>query len=118
MVGTTIMSYSSTDTPDGRAGTAEPTETERHRLLASERRRAVLDVLTTLATPVDLEVLVESVTAYEARAEAPTDERTGRVAISLHHQHLPMMSEVGVLEYDPSTNRVESTALPDDVHSP
>lgn len=112
------MSYSSTDTPDGRAGTAEPTETERHRLLASERRRAVVDVLTTLAAPVDLEVLVEAVAAYEAGVDDPTDERTGRVAISLHHQHLPMMAEVGVLEYDPSTNRIVSTDLPGDFHSP
>jgi hypothetical protein len=35
------------------------------------------------------------------------------VTISLHHHHLPLLDEAGVLDYDPETNRVTTlrTAL-------
>lgn len=38
-------------------------------------------------------------------AEAPASER----AITLHHVHLPMLNEAGVVAYDPETNIVQST---------
>lgn len=90
--------------------TAHLTESERHRLLASERRRATLDALDDLPTPVALEDLADVVAGRECDADAPRTETVERVAISLHHTHLPKLADLGVLAYDPDAKRVSSLA--------
>lgn len=112
------MSHSSTESPNEHAGTAGLTETERHRLLVAERRRAVLDVLAEWTPPVELDDLVEAIADCEDDAALPRSELERRVAISLHHNHLPMMTDVGVVRYDPASNRIESTPSTVDRTSP
>lgn len=102
------MSHSPAESSNGRTSIPELTDTERHRLLAAERRRAVLDVLAERTPPVELEDLVEAIAAREDDATITAFEQERLVAISLHHNHLPMMTDVGAIDYDPATTRVES----------
>jgi hypothetical protein len=102
------MSQSPGDVPRTVAGIADLPTSDRHKLLAAERRRTTLDVLTRQVGPVDLENLAAAVTARETAGAATDAEAVERVAISLHHAHLPMMSAFGVIDYDPEATRVES----------
>lgn len=100
------MSETSNDrTTTGRTGGL--TTSERHELLASERRRVTLEVLSGLTAPVGLREVATEVAAREAGVDG-SEEATKRVALTLHHTHLPKMAGLGVLEYDPDSNRVES----------
>ncbi|WP_436932596.1 DUF7344 domain-containing protein [Halosimplex halobium] len=76
---------------------------ERYELLAAERRRTALEVLAERGTPVELDDLA---TAVAAREGGETPAATDRLAVSLHHVHLPRMADLGVLDYDPGDNRV------------
>lgn len=101
------MSRYSDGRSDERRIAAELTHAERHRLLASDRRRSVLDALEGRAAPVELTTLAETVVSRETGGSDVDDERVERVAVSLHHVHLPKLDDVGVVQYDPDTRRVE-----------
>ena len=79
---------------------------DRHRVLASERRRMVLDILEGNEGPVELEELARGVAAREDGIESVDHETVSRVGLSLHHQHLPIIAETGVFEYDPEATRI------------
>jgi hypothetical protein len=85
---------------------AELSETERHRLLADERRRTVLDVLAQRGATVTFEALAAAVDDCE-RARAVDDATRDRIRVSLHHVHLPKLAAAGLLLYDPLSKRVE-----------
>lgn len=88
------------------ARSGELTESERYDLLSDEQRRAILAVLERQEPPVDLDELAAELSAGD---DADTlDGRTERqVKISLHHRHLPKMSDLGIIEYDPESNRID-----------
>lgn len=72
-------------------------------ILSKHRCRYVLSCLE--ATPVDvveLDDLVEHVVEREAAAElgGATDDHHQRVAATLHHCHLPKLSNTAILDYD------------------
>ncbi|QLG29061.1 hypothetical protein HUG10_16660 [Halorarum halophilum] len=102
------MSQSSSEFTGERTGTDDLTESDRHRLLAAEHRRIALDILEGRTAPVELEELAVGVVGRENGPRAADVETVERVAIMLHHVHLPKMAEFGVVDYDPDTNRVES----------
>ncbi|WP_121820505.1 DUF7344 domain-containing protein [Halostella salina] len=78
---------------------------ERHRLLASAQRRAVVGVLADRSVPIELNELAAAVAAEPT--DDTTDGRTAReTATALHHHHLPMMADLGAIEYDAETNAV------------
>lgn len=85
------------------------TNSEWHELLASERRRELLDVLADRTTPVELEkvAVLTVVEGDDPDAGAPDDGSVQRVATTLHHTHLPKMAEAGVLDYDPQSRRID-----------
>ena len=84
----------------------------RHRLFRAERARVALDVLAERTTAIDLDDLATAVAECET-TDAPDENEVQRVAISLHHRHLPKMAEADVVEYDADANRVEPlTASP------
>lgn len=94
--------------PGGRIAAVELTESDRHRLLAAERRRLALDILAGRQSPVDLGALAEAL----AVRERTTDGDPGTVedvAVDLYHRHLPLMADLGVVEFDPQAGRVEAT---------
>ena len=78
---------------------------EQYRLLASGRRRLTLGTLAGTTAPVGLEELAARVAKREG--ESPTDDAVERVAIALHHVHLPHLSEAGVLSYDSEAHLIE-----------
>ena len=94
------MAQSSTDRPFEQSGIATLSQSDVHRLIASERRRNLLHLLEDQQTPLDLEELALLVTKHEdgiGRTE-PTD--VDQVAITLHHHHLPKLEEFGLIDYD------------------
>lgn len=74
----------------------ELTISDQHRLLTSKHRRRVLDLLADTNTPIELENLASKVSMRGNDAVEDT-------LIRLHHVHLPMMSEMNVINYDPDT---------------
>ena len=79
-------------------------EDELHRLLAAERRRLAMEVLADRG-PMDIEHLAEAIVDREAGDVR--DERTlKRAKIDLYHCHLPLMADLGAIEFDRRTKRV------------
>jgi len=93
------QSTSAVDEP----GTATLTEIERHRLLASAERRAVLGLLAERSYPLDLRELAAAVAA-----ETDDESAVDSTATALHHNHLPAMADLGAIDYNAATNAVES----------
>jgi len=102
------MSQSTSDYTRTR-GTSE---SDRHSLLATERRRTAFDVLSNRTVPVGLEEVAAAVATREDDHANPTREHVDRVALTLHHVHLPKLCEVGVVRYDPASRRVEAVDVP------
>ncbi|WP_436907912.1 DUF7344 domain-containing protein [Halosimplex marinum] len=94
-------------TDDGRA-VVELGADERYELLAAERRRAVLAVLDERGAPTPLDELAEAVAARERERAGGSADGHDRLAVSLHHVHLPRMADLGVLDYDAGANRVDA----------
>ncbi|SIR76251.1 hypothetical protein SAMN05421858_3692 [Haladaptatus litoreus] len=78
------------------------TESEYHGVLAAERRRITLRILAELTETVELNDLATIVSKREDKGVDPE-----HIALTLHHTHLPKMSDIGVINYDPDTTRVE-----------
>lgn len=103
------MSQTSTDLTADHPSVAGLSETDRHRLLAAERRRLALTVLAERPPSVDLAELAAEVAAREPGIDATDAEAVEHVAITLHHTHLPTLAEKGVIDYDLRTQRIEPT---------
>jgi len=82
------------------------TESGRHRVRSSERRRAALEVLRDETAPVDLDELAPAVAARETDSKSLDESFVERVRISLHHAHLPKMADFGVVDYDAQRRRI------------
>lgn len=86
--------------------TFELPPSERHRLLAAERRRLALDILTGTTSVVELEDLAAEIAARED-GTLTGDDAIKRVGVSLHHVHLPQMDKMGILDYDPELHLIK-----------
>jgi hypothetical protein len=98
--------HSPRERAERRAGTEHLTEDEYHGLLSAERRREALEVLSESTPPAELEDLAAAVAARETDERATDEAAVERVAVALHHAHLPMMDALGVVDYDPGSRRV------------
>ncbi|WP_277555249.1 DUF7344 domain-containing protein [Halobaculum limi] len=87
------------DSADRYPATANLDESARHRLLSAARRRHALDVFEIRSNPVTLRALAAAIAAREDVDPADEAERRS-IAIALHHVHLPMLADYGVVEYD------------------
>lgn len=81
-------------------------EDEVHRLLAAGRRRLALEVLAG-GGPTDLDSLAEEIVRLEGHDDA-TENSIRRMKVDLYHRHLPLMADLGAVEYDRRTGRVEA----------
>ncbi|MHB9288343.1 hypothetical protein ACKVMT_15040 [Halobacteriales archaeon Cl-PHB] len=88
-------------TPDG-VQSDELTTSQRYRVLADDRRRATIEVLAERAEPMDLVDLAATVRSRDDGGET-TDQR---IEASLHHRHLPLLDDLGLVEHDAEANRV------------
>lgn len=77
-------------------------------VLSNERRRHVLHVLADVRTCISLEELTDRVAASEYDIPIARIPETVRADIeaTLHHVHLPRLSDVGVVTYDVTERRV------------
>lgn len=105
--GTSIMSESTSELGYEQSDTADLTESDRHRLLADGRRRLLLEELETQPMPVGLNEAAAAVAQREANGADPAELRQG-IAIALHHNHLPRMTDLGVIDYDPETRQIRT----------
>lgn len=105
--------------PSSSASSSGLTDSDRHRLFAAEQRRIALELLEEADLPVALEELATAITDRETElgtreADAPDAGDAERVAISLHHVHLPLMADLGVVDYDAASRRVEAFRAPEE----
>lgn len=101
------MTRHSIHIPDDAAVPTEPSENEWFGLLASGRRRAVLQVMVDRAGPADVDDLARAVAVREAGRPDPGASAVRSVAVSLYHAHLPKLAASGLLEYDAERGSVE-----------
>lgn len=82
-------------------------EYERHRLLASERRRLLLTVLENRESTATLDDLAAAIADRENEREMANGEAVERVKLTLHHNHLPKLDEHDVVDYHPESHRID-----------
>lgn len=86
---------------------ADLTETERHRLLASERRRILISILSAHSPPVDLETLAEKIAQRDVIVDTVDDDTVNRIMVVLRHKHLPMLVDMEIVAFDQEANQIE-----------
>jgi len=73
-------------------------------LLGHERRRQAIRMLEgDEASSLARSELARRIAAAETDAAAPDERLVRRIELALHHKHLPMLDEYGVVDYDPDT---------------
>lgn len=79
--------------------------------LANKRRRQVLSVLMQESTPIDARTLARQVAVQEASdtENGAAEESITQVHVSLHHHHLPKLSDMDLIAYDVEEQTVEGT---------
>lgn len=99
------MSHPTNQSASDSERTANLTRDERHRLLAANRRRILVDVISEAST-FELRELATDVAKREGGVNPEDGSVVEKIAISLHHTHLPIMAEAGVLSYDSEREQV------------
>lgn len=78
--------------------------------VANEHRRAVLESLRSASeNTLDCDTLVDHVAdrVRDADGERVSDEHRRRVQIELHHNHLPKLEEVQLIDYERETDHIQ-----------
>jgi len=85
---------------------------EMYRSLVNERRRNLLCVLARTRGQTSVEKLTEAVANREQpdNPEWSEEELKDRIRISLYHNHLPVLAERELIEFDPDAMVVEDVA--------
>lgn len=82
-------------------------------LLEDPVREYVVLLLREADDPLSLESLAQGVTAIETADDRPaSEEAVTSTVISLHHVHLPKLTDVGLVEYDVDERLVEVKEIP------
>lgn len=102
------MSLPQPENTEELIATADLSESERYRLLADKRRRLVLDALVDVGTPSTLTEVATEVAARERAGTERPDSDQSDVRITLHHVHLPLLADLGILNYNAEEHRVEA----------
>lgn len=102
------MSTIADDSTDDEGEHSRMSESARHRILSNERRRTALAVLENRSTPIELETMAAEIANLNRDTATVGEEAVDRLAIVLHHNHLPMLADFGVIAYDPEEKRVET----------
>jgi DNA-binding transcriptional ArsR family regulator len=89
------------------------------RILSNERRRQVLCVLRRESLPIDVRTLARQVTIQEAcdNSKMVTEESITQVHTTLYQQHLPMMADIGLIEYNTEETIEEASGRVDSVRA-
>lgn len=86
-------------------------------ILQNERRRRVLQYLSTAEGAVDMRDIAEQVAAWEhdTTVQQLTSDQRQRVYIALYQSHLPKLADFDLITYNRSRGIVERTPLADQV---
>jgi hypothetical protein len=82
------------------------TENDWYRLLSAERRRELLDLLDDRNDSIELDSLATKIAERSDELDAADAAAVERVTASLHHVHLPKLSDAGALRYDRQSRRI------------
>lgn len=76
------------------------------RLLADFRNRTILTILDETDKPLHVEELADRLVARDVTVVSSDryEDELEETLLSLHHERLPKLAEVGLVEYDPETN--------------
>ena len=99
-----MSTESNTVEPGGSSAFAE---NDWYRLLADERRQTAIEVLASTSSPIDLDVVATQMAVSESDSVAVEEGAVERMAIALHHKHLPLMDDLGVIAYDSNEKSIE-----------
>lgn len=90
-----------------RQDNPELDETTRHRLLSDPQRRFVIESLDTAGrTDTTLGALASDLDRAAQRDDSVAADVRRNLRCRLHHVHLPMLSDAGLVDYDASTKRI------------
>lgn len=101
-----------------QSGSVVLSQDDIHRVLSSTTRRRLLTLL--LDDPSRTrDELATILTGWEATTNrpmaAPSDR--ARIEVDLHHSHLPLLDDLGVVSYDPTNGRVVLEELADETRA-
>lgn len=83
-------------------------------ILADDTRERVVAVLSETPGPVSLRDLAIRLATHEAGScPMPSEDAIESVRLDLHHVHLPMLDDVGVVRYDPEARSAAPGRLPE-----
>jgi hypothetical protein len=107
------MVRTSNGTTDERTGSAGLSERGRHELLLADRRRVALAILAERTDPFGIDELAAAVARRETELGGDGDERPSveRIAITLHHNHLPRIADANLVDYDPENRRIDPSGF-------
>jgi len=113
------MTQTTSESPNADRTEFELSQQDRHNLLRAERRRTALRILTSEAGVNDLQELAAAIAERTAGSNPDDPDTIERLTITLHHTHLPRMDDLGILDYDPESHRIDrpeslDAALPED----
>lgn len=95
------------DTADKETRTVGLSERGRDELLVASRRRVALAILDERTEPLEIDELAAAI----AKREADEAVSVERIAIMLHHTHLPRIADAGVVDYDPRDGRIDPSGF-------
>ncbi|WP_132057486.1 DUF7344 domain-containing protein [Halorussus amylolyticus] len=84
-------------------------------LLANDRRRYAFHYLATTVGATSLDDLADQIALWERTATA---DQHRDIRGDLHHRHLPLLADTGVVRYDPDRETVELRDCGDDLLAP
>lgn len=97
------MQRSPLKSPSSETSTVEVIQDD-HRLFQNRQRRLATEILQQREDSIGLVALAQAITASEHAGD--TDQEPHAVAAMLHHVHLPMLADAGILDYDPDTRQI------------
>lgn len=103
------MSRPSPDDLDECMHVPNASEDQRHQLLANHRRELAVTLLADRTRLMSLAELAAAVGHHDPCVDGSNQAALDRVALDLHHVHLPLMDDLGVLDYDADARTIYPT---------
>lgn len=85
------------------------------KLLCEAKNRTIREVLEEAAGPLHVTELADRLVARDVDVVSSDtyDDKLDETVIELHHERLPMLADVGLVEYDPEVNLVSYRSIPE-----
>lgn len=114
----TVVSDDSRDTPDEQPSES-PSIDDISEMLSHHRRRYVIECLGQYNSPMSLPDLADEcvVMEHERTLDDIPAEAVRDMYMSLYHQHIPELVEIGAIEYDQSRDLVTAGPVIEELHT-